>query len=148
MSVRSRLCCTELLEHLVALVQDEELHLIQLQRSFPYQRQQSPWSADEDVGRGGFEELLMGEDGFAAVDNLGLDVRHVFGEADELLLDLVGQLMSVADHQCSDRVRFGLQAIEDSQDEDSGLSHARFSLGQDVRPHQSLGETLLLNCIE
>jgi hypothetical protein len=139
---------TELLEHFIALVQDEELHLVQLERLSSDQRKEPSRSANQDVRRGRLEHLLLLEHRLASIDHLGLHSGHVFREAVELLLDLVGQLVSVADHKGRDWVRLGVQTVEDGQDEDGGLAHAGLGLSQDIGPDQGLGETLLLNCNE
>ena len=92
------------LEHLVALIQDEALEAVQLQVLLLNELQDASWSPNNDVGHLGLEEGLVLRNGDTAKEHLDTDLLQVLAKAEELLADLVGQLTSVAQHQCVDMV--------------------------------------------
>ena len=54
--------------------------------------------SNDDVWRlEALKELDVVLDGLPTVDHISTDVSHVLGEADELILDLIGQLTGVAE---------------------------------------------------
>ena len=91
---------TGLIEHLVALVEDEDLELIQVERLVLDQGQDSARSAYDDVRRvRAVESFDVVLDGHATEEDIFADFRQVLGESVELLLDLIGQLSRVAQNQ-------------------------------------------------
>ena len=64
---------TELLEHFVALVEDEVLEVLEVELLAPDQRQDPAGSADDDVRAVGLEHLLVLGDRQAAEKHSGLE---------------------------------------------------------------------------
>lgn len=63
--------------------------------------QGSSGGADNDVrGLDSLEESDVLLDGHTAINHLCANVREVLGEANELLLDLVGEFSVVAENEC------------------------------------------------
>jgi hypothetical protein len=84
----------------------------------------SSGSSNNDVGwLKSLKELNVIIDGLSTVENLSSDVRKVFSEPIELVLDLIGELSSVTKNQS--RYWFGLlgKLMENSENKDSSLSH-------------------------
>lgn len=152
---------TELIQHLVALVQHKVLDLCSIQLLVPRQREHSPGRADGNVrARLLLAELLdVGRDGRSAVEDLGADIGHELGEPQELVLDLEGELSGVAQDddrrlavdrltgvEPSSRARQrALHLLQGGQDEDGGLTHTRLGLAEDVRAEDGLRDALLLH---
>jgi hypothetical protein len=136
---------TELLEALVTFVQDEELHLVELEYFFPDESKDAPRSADEDMRRCRLEHLFMHSDRLTSVDDFSLDIRHVLGEPSELVLDLVGQLVRVTNDDSGDGIGLGFHTVEHRQHKDRRFAHTGLSLSQHVRAEECLRETFLLN---
>lgn len=90
---------TELLEHLVTLVQDEVLDVLQDQGLSPDEGQCAAGRAHHDVGAVLLQHLLVFLDGHAAEEHGCSHSGHVLGEALVLLADLEGQLSRVAHDQ-------------------------------------------------
>lgn len=105
--------------------------------------------SDDDV-RMGFlvlEELGILLDGSAAIENTGLDVRHILAKPVVLITNLKCQLTGVAHNQDRALASDGLDLLERSQDEDCGLSETGLGLADNVTTKHSLGDACLLNCI-
>jgi hypothetical protein len=89
---------TNLIEHLVALVENENLDVAKPQLLVAYQSVETAWGCDNYVRVG----LLVGQDfdvllhGSSSVEDRGLDVWKVLAKSGVLVLDLVGQFTSVA----------------------------------------------------
>ena len=135
----------QLLQHAVALVQHEVLHLVQLEVALLDQSQQPARRADDNVGRVVLEHLLVGLDGHAPVDDLHLDGRHVLFEAAKLVENLIGQLARVAHDNGVDFSVHGLDLLQDGDDEHRRLAHAALGLADDVRPQDGLRDALVLH---
>jgi hypothetical protein len=70
----------------------------------------------------GLEEVLVDLDGRSTVEDTGADVGHVLGETGVLVLDLVGELTSVAEDDDRDLAVDGLDLLKSRSDEDGGLT--------------------------
>ena len=93
---------TELLQHLVALVQDKVLDVLQDQGLPADQGQRAARRPDHNVGAVLLQHLLVLLDGHAAEEHGRSHRGHVLGEALVLLADLEGQLPRVAHDQNGD----------------------------------------------
>jgi hypothetical protein len=82
-----------------------------------------------------------------SVEDSGLDVGQVLGEALVLLLDLEGQLAGVAQHHAVHLAGHWLQLVQRGEDKDGGLAHAGLGLADDVHAQQRLGNALVLHCV-
>jgi len=137
----------ELLQHAVALVQNEVLDAGQNQRLLPAQRQYPPGRPHDNVRLVVGQNLPVVLDVDAAVEHRRLDRRQVLGEPFVLVGDLEGQLAGVAQHDDLDVVVVGgrVELVEGRQHEDGGLPHPRLGLADDVPAQHRLGDALVLD---
>jgi len=89
---------TDLVQHLVALIQDEPLHTAQAKLLLADEGVEATRGGDDDVWVSLLvgEELLVLLDVGATVEDRRLNLRHVLAEALVLVADLEGQLTGVA----------------------------------------------------
>jgi len=86
-----------LIEHLVALIENKVLDVLELQGTLLDESEDTARGTDQDVGA----ELLVAEnvlvslDGHTTVEHLRADLGKVLAEASVLVLDLEGKLTSV-----------------------------------------------------
>jgi hypothetical protein len=139
---------TNSIQHLVALIEDKDLDAAKSEVLIPHERVQSTWGCHKNVG----VRLLVLQnlgillDGGSSVEHCGLDIGHVLAEASILVLDLVGQLTSVAHDQHRGLACDGLDLLKRSEHEDCGLSETRFGLAKDVGTEDCLRDAYLLDC--
>lgn len=83
---------TNLVEHLVTLIEDESLDVAQRELLITDQGVQTTGGGDDNVGVGllVLEKLDVLLDGGTTVEDRGLDIGEVLGETSVLVLDLVG----------------------------------------------------------
>ena len=138
---------TNLIKHLVALVEDKVLDVLELQGTLLDESKDTTRGADQDVGA----ELLVAEnvlislDGHTTVEHLRANLGKVLAEASVIVLDLESELTSVAEDNDSNLAGSGLDLLERREDKDSSLSHTRLGLAQNVHTQNRLGDALLLN---
>ena len=140
---------TELLQHLVTLVQDEHLDLRTVKALVTGQSVHPSGSTDNDVRALGLvgQDLLVSLDRGTSVKDRSPDVGHVLGEPVELVLDLESQLSGVTQDDGRNLSVDGLELLEDGQDEDGGFTHTRLGLTENVLTQDGLGDTFLLDCV-
>jgi hypothetical protein len=139
---------TNLVEHLVALIENESLNIAERQLLVADKRVQTTGGSDNDVRIGllagkGLDILL---DRGTTVEDGGLDVRQVLGETGVLVLDLVGELTGVAHDQDLAFTRDGLQLVKSGEDEDSGLTETGLGLAKNIDVQDSSRDANLLDC--
>jgi hypothetical protein len=136
-----------LLEHLVALVEDEVLDVLGLQDFLASESVQATGGGDDDVRALSlvFEHLRILLDRGAAEEGGDADVGHVLGETRVLVLDLVRELTRVAENDDRHLSIDGLELLQAGQHEHRCLSMTRLGLAQDVHPQDGLGNALLLD---
>mmetsp|Transcript_39396 Transcript_39396/g.51560 ORF Transcript_39396/g.51560 Transcript_39396/m.51560 type:complete len:390 (+) Transcript_39396:638-1807(+) len=136
----------DILEHLIALVENEHLQVVQVQGLVLGQVQDTAWGAHDDVGSvGALQQLLLLLKGLATEDAFSLNVWHELGETREFALDLVGKLTGVREDKSGAGLRVLVQAVKHSQDEDGSLAHTRDGLAEYIDAHDGLGDTFLLH---
>ena len=140
---------TELLQHLVTLVQDEHLDLGSIEALVSGQSVHSSRGTDDDVRALGLvgQDLLVGLDGGTSVKDRGPDVGHVLGEPVELVLDLERQFSGVTENEGRDFAIDRLELLKNSQHEDGSFTHTRLGLTENVLSQNRLGDTFLLDCV-
>src|SRR5690606_35378942 len=140
---------TNLVKHLVALIQDEDTDASKTQDLIPNQRVQATWGTHDDVGAGVLvlDLLHVLLDGSTAVEDLSLDVGHVLAEAVVLVLDLEGQLASVAHDEDRNLAVDRLDLLKGGENEDGRLSESGLGLADDITSEERLGDTGLLDCM-
>ena len=139
---------TDLIEHLVALVEDEHAHAAEPQVLVTNKSIETTGRADNDV-RMCFlvlEHLGIFLNGSTTVEDTRLDVGHVLAEAVILVADLEGELTSVAHDQHGALASNRLDLLKRGQDEHSRFTETGLGLADDVTAQHSLGDTCLLNC--
>lgn len=142
------LLLTCLIQHLVALVEDEHLEIIEFQIFSARQSQDSTWGSNHDVRSllWVFQQLDIVVNWDTTVESGTSDLLQVFCESIEFLLDLVRQLSGVAQDKSWSWFWISLiNLVEDRQDEHSGLTHTRDSLAENVLSGHSSRDALLLN---
>lgn len=139
---------TDLVKHLVALVENKGLDITERELLVTDQSVQTTGRRDDDVGVGlrARQNLDILLDGSTTVENRGLDIGQVLGETGVLVLDLVGQLASVAHHEDGALAGNGLQLVEGGQDEDRGLTETRLGLAENVDVQNRSRNADLLDC--
>lgn len=139
---------TNLIEHLVALIQDEDTDATQAQELVANQSVKSARGTDNDVRVGllVLEDLGILLDGSTTVEHASLDVGHVLGESVVLIANLECQLAGVAHDQNGAFAGDRLHLLQSGKDENSGLSKTRLRLANDITTEESLGNTCLLDC--
>jgi hypothetical protein len=115
---------TRLLQHLVALIKNEDTNASKSKCLVPNQSLKSTGSTDNDMGAGIFvlDSFNVLVDGSTAIEDASLDVGHVFTKSVVLIANLVGQLTSVTHDDNRGLAINGLNLLQSGQDEDSGLS--------------------------
>lgn len=91
------------------------------------------------------QHVLVSFDRDTTIDGLSLNVVSVLAETFELLLDLMGELASMAEHQRTDGVGVLLESIQHRDAEDGSLAHTGLGLAQQIVTQQSVGNALLLH---
>ncbi len=79
---------TDLVEHLIALIENEELALAQVKGNLLSEAQNTTRSTDDNVRRIILQELAVLSDRMATVENVSLNVTKILLETIELVLDL------------------------------------------------------------
>lgn len=140
---------TNLVEHLVTLIEDEALNVSETELLVSDEGVQTTGSGDDDVR----VSLLVGEElnvflhGSTTVEDGSLDVGHVLCESGVFVLDLVGELTGVAHDEDRGLTLDGLHLLESCEDEDGGLSQTGLGLADDIVTENGLRNALLLDWI-
>jgi hypothetical protein len=135
----------ELLEHLVALVQDKVLDVLGDEVLVAHELQDAARRAHDDVRALGLQDALVLGHGHAAVEDLDLHVGQVAAEALKLVVDLECKLARVAQHDGADLPLLRLELVQRRQDEDGRLAHTGLGLADDVHAQDSLRDALVLH---
>jgi hypothetical protein len=97
-SVEGRGRLTNLIKHLVALIENEDLDAAEAKDLVADKGVETTWSTDDDVWVLGLigQKFSIGLDWSSTIEDTSSDFWHVLAESGILVLDLVGQLTSVA----------------------------------------------------
>lgn len=139
---------TKLLQHFVALVQNEMLDFLRVEVLVTGQSVESSRSSHDDVRALGLvlEDLNILGNWSATKYDGSANVWHVTREACVLVADLVCKLSSVAQNDHRDLSVNRLQLLQGGEDKDSGFPVTRLRLAKHVHSKHSLGNALLLHC--
>lgn len=123
MHLRSHVTLTE---HLVALIEDEMLKVIEVQILFLDELHDSSWSSDDNMRWFGslqdFHVISLRDTSIEALSNQTWDV---FGESSKLFFDLIGQLSDIAQNQNGVWLWISLiELLQDGNNENCSLSHS------------------------
>lgn len=140
---------TNLVEHLVALVENEHADAAEAEVLVADERVKTTGSTDDDVGMSllVLEDLGILLDRSTTVEDAGLDVGHVLAETVVLVANLESELTSVAHDEDGALAGDGLNLLKGGKDEHSCLTETGLGLADDVTTKHGLGDTCLLNCI-
>lgn len=139
---------TDLIKHLVTLVEDENLTAAETQELISDQCVQSTGSSNNDVWVGVLvlEDLgILGNRG-TSVEDSSLDVWHILAESGIFVLDLISQLTGMAHNQHRGLASDWLNLLKSRKNEDSSLTETRFGLAEDIGSENRLWDTHLLDC--
>jgi len=126
------------------------LDVIELEGLLLGKAEDAAGSTDDDMGAVVLEDVTIGLDGDTAIEDGGLDLGKVLGEAFVLVGDLEGKLPSVANDQDGNLVLTGgegagVELVQSGQDEDGRLTHTGLGLANDVHAEDGLGDALVLD---
>jgi len=136
-----------LVEHLVALVQDENTHTAETENLVTDQRIKTTRGSDDDMRASilALDDLYILLDRGAAIEDAGLDIGQVLAEAVVLVADLECELARVAHDEDGDLAGNRLNLLQGGQNEDCSLAKTGLGLADDVATKQSLGNASLLD---
>jgi hypothetical protein len=139
-----------LVEHLVALIEDEGFDVAQGKNLVADKSIETARGSNNDIRVRllVLEELDVLCHGCSAVEDRGLDVWEVFAESCVLVLDLVSQFASVAHDQHLTLSRNGFELMQGSKDEYCGLTKTGLGLAEDIDVEHCRGNAYLLDCSE
>ena len=139
---------TNLVEHLVTLIEHEALDVAQAEVLVAHKGVQTTGSGDNDVRVGllVLENVDVVLNGSATVEDRGLDVGQVLAETGVLVLDLESQLAGVAHDQHRALAVDRLDLLKSGQDENGSFTKTRLGLAKDVGSENCLRNAVLLDC--
>lgn len=140
---------TKLVQHLVALIDDEALHGGEAEHPLANKGVETARSSHDDV----WVRLLVAESVdillhvHTTIEDARLHVRNVLAEASVLVSNLERKLARVGDDQTLAFALDGLDLLERRKHEDCGLAESGLGLAEDVRAEDGLRDDHLLDCI-
>lgn len=136
-----------MVEHLVALVEDEARDAAETQLLVSYESVETSRSRNDDVGVSllVLEECFILLDVDSTVEDGSLHLWHVLAEPSILVLDLEGQLTCMTHDDDTDFAVDGLDLLQSGQDEDGCLSETGFSLAENIGSENGLWNADLLD---
>jgi hypothetical protein len=139
---------TRLIEHLVALIEDENADLAKSKVLIAGESPKTTRSTNDNMGACvlALQDLNILLDGSATVEDTGLDIRKILAEAVVLIANLVGQLTGVAHDNNRNLAIDGLNLLKRGENEDSSLSETGLRLAENICSKQCLRDDTLLNC--
>jgi hypothetical protein len=138
---------TYLFQHLVTLIENENLDASQSQMLVTDERIKAPRRCDNDMWMLVLilQNLNVLLHRGATVKNSSLDVRHVFAEPSIFVLNLICKLSGMAHHKDGDLPRNRVDLLKSRKDEDGSLTETRFGLAEDVGAEDRLRNAYLLD---
>jgi hypothetical protein len=139
---------TDLIQHLVTLIKDENLDTTKTQVLVSYELVHTTGRCDDDmwVSILVLENLGIFYNGGSTVEDRGLHVRHILAEPSVFVLDLIRKFAGVTHDKDGGFASYRLHLLKGGEDEDSGLTKTRFSLAEDIGTEDSLRNGQLLDC--
>lgn len=139
---------TNLVKHLVTLVENESLDITEAQLLLSHQSVQAARRSDNDVGVGVLvgKELNILDHWSSSVEDGSLDLGKVLGESSIFVLDLVCKLAGVAHDKNRSLAINGFHLLEGRQDKNCSLAETRLGLAKNIGSKNGLGNADLLDC--
>jgi len=138
---------TDLIQHLITLIEDEDLDASQTQMLIPNERIKTPRGCDDDVR----VLILVLEDldillhRRTSIEDRSPHVRHVLTEPRVLVLDLVCQLSCVAHDQDGRLPGDRIDLLKRCKNEDGSFTKTRLGLAEDIGSKDRLRNAHLLD---
>jgi len=110
-----------------------------------HQSKDSSGGADHNVRWVGFEQLNVVLHRFSSINDFGLDLFEELGEANEFILDLVGELTGVAEDQRAIWLGVFRKILENSKYKNGSFSHSGHCLAKSIDSQHSFRDALLLH---
>lgn len=112
-------------EHLVALIEDEDLEIAEIEVTLLDESEDTPWGANNDMRLlNSLEESDVLANGDTAIYYLGAQLGKLLLESVELLLNLISKLSIVAENESRARLRVLRELMKDGEHEYCGFSHS------------------------
>lgn len=137
---------TQLFQHLITLIKDEVLQVLEIEFLVANQRQDASWCADNDVRCRRLQRLLVLLDRHAAKEHGNLDAGHILAETLVLLADLESELTRVTHDEHVGLIVSRLELLECGENEYCCFAHTAFRLAEDVHTQDGLWNAFVLNC--
>lgn len=116
---------TYFFEHLVALIEDEDLEIAEIEVTLLDESEDTPWGANNDMRLlNSLEESDVLANGDTAIYYLGAQLGKLLLESVELLLNLISKLSIVAENESRARLRVLRELMKDGEHEYCGFSHS------------------------
>lgn len=146
--LKCTVCLTNLVKHLVALIQNEAGDGTETQLLVADQSVKASGCGDDNVRVSLLvrQELLVLLDVGTTIEDRSLDIRHILAETLIFVADLECKLAGVAHDEHGDFASNRLNLLQSAEDEDGGLSETRFRLAEDVGSEDGLRDANLLDC--
>ena len=139
---------TNLIQHLVAFVENKDLDVGKAQLLLSHEGVEAAWRGHDDVWMGflvrkDFDVLLHRG---AAIKDASLDLRKILAEAIVLVPDLICQFTGVTHDKHTALSRNGFDLLESRQDENGCFTETRLCLAKHIGSKDGLRDADLLNC--
>lgn len=141
---------TKLFEHFIALVENKMFHVFRVQDLIPNKGVQSTGCGNNDMWAFALVPQIFSILGYrsAAIESADADIRHILGKSSVFVLDLESKFPCMTQDQNRDLAIDRFELLQSSEDENGGLSVARFRLAKHIHAQNSLWDTLLLDCFK
>lgn len=139
---------TDLVQHLVTLVQNEGFDVAQGECLVPHESVEATRCSNDDVGVCllVLQEFDVLNDWCSTVEDRGLHIWEVLAEARVLVLDLIRKLASMAHDENLALSLYGFELMQCCQDKDRGLTETRLGLAENIDVEHGGWNAYLLNC--
>lgn len=139
---------TNLVQHLVTLIEDEDLAVSEAEMLVSHKSVQTTWSSNDDVRVGvlALEELGVFLDRGSSVEDSGLHIWHILAEASIFVLNLIGELAGVAHDENGGFASNWFDLLKSGENEDGSLTKTGFGLAKDIGSQNGLRNANLLDC--
>mmetsp|Transcript_18569 Transcript_18569/g.74623 ORF Transcript_18569/g.74623 Transcript_18569/m.74623 type:complete len:339 (-) Transcript_18569:427-1443(-) len=133
------------LQHLVALVKNEELDMREIQNLLLCQVKYSSGGPDNHMWSTCGQHLLVLLQRDTAIDHSNFQVRHILRETLEFASNLIRKLSRMSKDYAAHSALLRLQLMQNSESENGRLPHPRLGLTKDISSQRCFGNTFMLN---
>lgn len=137
-----------MIQHLITLIQDEDLAISEAKILVSDKGIQSTWSGHNDVRVCLFvlQDFGILLNGSSTIKDCCLHIGHIFAEAGVLILNLVCKLTGMAHDEDRGLTSDRLDLLESGENKDGSLTETRFGLAKDIGSEDGLRNANLLDC--